>query len=194
MSKSKIKRKNSDFDTFLLEATSVTQLKNVKKYTEKLLKYNWRYFSELAEQRNQIREEIQQALIQQSTTFDFSRWQRAVKYKYGLHPLSSVGSLVHVGGRFNTGKYVNSEIPSFAGLYIASNKDTALQEHLGQSPNSSQLSPRELALTNPESETIVSVSGHLDKIFDLTQADNLVPFLDLIARFKVSKELKVMAH
>ncbi|MDR3492706.1 MAG: RES family NAD+ phosphorylase [Gammaproteobacteria bacterium] len=137
---------------------------------------------------------IKQALIQTSTSYEPKNWQRAVKYKYGLHPLSTVGSLGFIGGRFNTGAGVNPEVPFFSGLYLAQDKDTALQEHLGQeaSPDS-KITPRELALTNPASETIVSVSGKLDKIFDLTNSDNLIPFVELIKKFKLSKELMVSA-
>ncbi|KTC94934.1 RES family NAD+ phosphorylase [Legionella feeleii] len=101
--------------------------------------------------------------------------------------------LTTIGGRFNTGVNVNTEVPSFPALYIAKNKDTALQEHLGQVP-SDILSPREMALTNPASETIVSISGKFDKVFDLTNEKTLEPFLNLIKKFNLSKELKAKAY
>src|SRR5262249_4571598 len=85
--------------------------------------------------------------------------------------------------------------PIFPGLYIAQDKETALQEHLGQEPvpQESKLTSLDIALTNPTSETIVSISGKLDKVFDLTKTNNLKPFVELVKNFKISKELKAAA-
>ncbi len=79
-------------------------------------------------------------------------------------------------------------------MYIAKNKDTTLQEHLGQEATmpSSKLNARELALTNPTSEVIVSVSGNLDKVFDLRDDNNLTPFLKLIRNFSLSLHLLIV--
>ncbi len=49
MARLRKKRKNTNIETYLLEATSLKELKEAKKYTERLLKYQWRYYSELAE-------------------------------------------------------------------------------------------------------------------------------------------------
>ena len=179
-------------NAYFVSLDNPQQIKASRKRTNDLLKYHWQHYSELACQRNTIQDQIQQALIQTAIPYEISQWQRAVKYKYGLHPLSTVGSLSFIGGRFNTGKSVNSEVPFFPGLYLAQNKDTALQEHLGQISNE-HLTPREIALTNPTSETIVSISGKLDKVFDLTHPDTLIPFIKLIKNFKFSKELKATA-
>lgn len=173
----------------LLESGSIRDIKAAKNATNDLLRYHWNYYSELAQQRSAIQDQIQQAIIQTSIPYEITNWQRAVRYKYGLHPLSTAGSLTYIGGRFNTGKGVNAEVPVFPGLYLAENKDTALQEHLGQEKNDF-LTPREMALTNPASETIVSISGKLDKVFDLTNSDTLDPIVGLIKNFKLSKELK----
>lgn len=180
---------------YLLETGTLAEMQAAKQKTEILLKYYWNFYSELARQRSLIQDEIKSALIQKSTPYEFKNWQRAVKYKYGLHPLSTIGSLTHIGGRFNTGNNVNSEVPSFPGLYLAKNKDTALQEHLGQeaTKSSSKLNAREVALTNPASEVIVSVSGKLDKVFDLRDINNLNVFLHLIKSFTLSKELIALA-
>ncbi|CAM3007330.1 RES domain [Legionella steigerwaltii] len=176
----------------LLESGSIKGLQEAKRLTEKHIRYRWKEYSELAQQRHEIQDKIKKALIQTCVPQTIDHWQRAVKYKYGLHPLSTAGSLTDIGGRFNTGKEVNTEVPSFSGLYIAQDKDTALQEHLGQIPND-KLTPREIALTNPASETIVSISGKLDKIFDLTKEETLEPFVKLIKKFKLSLELQTMA-
>jgi len=176
---------------YLLETGTLASIRAAKKATAELLKYQWNYYSELARQRNLIQDQIKQALIQTCISYELNKWQRAIKYKYGLHPLSMIGSLTFIGGRFNTGSGVNTEVPIFPGLYLAKDKDTALQEHLGQEtvPNGSKLTPSERALTNPSSETIVSVSGKLDKVFDLINPKNLTPFIELIKNFKLSHEL-----
>lgn len=118
-----------------------------------------------------------------------------MKYKYSLHPLSTVGSLSFVGGRFNVGKDVNLSVPVFAGLYLAKDKDTALQEHLGQvkPKGKPRLTPREIALTAPQSESIICVSGKIDKVFDLTTAENLSGLVDHFRTFSLSNELIKLA-
>src|SRR3990167_5742562 len=168
----------------LLETGTLESIQNAKRATDEHLKYQWDYYPELARQRSINSEKISQVLTQACSSYSIKKWQRAVKYKYGLHPLSTVGSLTYIGGRFNTGIAVNQQVPHFSALYIANTKDTALQEHLGQEPvTNSKLTAREIALTNPKSETIVSVSGELEKIFDLTNADNLKPLVALIRNF-----------
>jgi hypothetical protein len=180
---------------YLLESGTLDDMRAANQVTAALVKYQWDYYSELAHQRNAIQDEIKQALIQTCIPYALQKWQRALKYKYSLHPLSTIGSLSYIGGRFNTGRSVNSGVPTFPALYLANDKKTALQEHLGQEPipTGSQLSALDLALTNPTSETIVSISGKLDMIFDLTKASKLKPFVGLIKNFKISKELKAAA-
>jgi hypothetical protein len=179
----------------LLELGTLADMRAAKQVTAALVKYQWDYYSELAHQRNAIQDEIKKALIQTCIPYAPQKWQRSLKYKYSFHPLSTVGSLTFIGGRFNTGSGVNTEIPIFSGLYLAVDKDTALQEHLGQEliPEGSELTAREIALTNSASEATVSVSGKLDKVFDLTVSDNLKPFVELIKNFKISNELKAAA-
>lgn len=179
---------------YLLEQGSLEDIERAKKITAQILKYQWEYYSELAHQRNQVHDELKKVLIQSSENFRFEKWQRAVKWKYGLHPLSTAGSLTFIGGRFNAGIDINSAIPSFPALYLAADKDTALQETLGQiEAKGSRLSARELALTNPQSEVIVSVSGELEKVIDLRTAANLNAFVELTRKFKLSPALKESA-
>lgn len=180
---------------YLLEQGNLQDIQSAKKLTADFLKYSWDYYSELALQRSQIQQKITEVLTQACiSNYKFAKWQRAVKWKYSLHPLSTVGSLTYIGGRFNTGSSVNSEVPTFPALYLACDKDTAMQETLGQiEVKNCKLSARELALTNPQSEAIVSVSGELEKIFDLRSADNLNSFVELIKGFKLSAGLKASA-
>lgn len=177
---------------YVLERTSAGQIRVTKQRVQAILRCYWNFHSELAYQRKQIEAELRAALTRSATAgFDFSGWQRAVKYKYGLHPLSAVGSLSDPGGRFNVGDIDKAHFPSFSALYFARDKDTALQEALGQTPPSPEvrLTARELALTNPQSETIVSVSGRIDTVFDLRDKTALQPFVDLIKGFTLSPPL-----
>ena len=189
--KSGRKAKKQRSVNYLLEVGTLESMRAAKQRTEDLLDYHWSYYSELAKQRNQKIEEIKKSLMSSCVSdYKFENWQRAVKYKYSLHPLSTVGSLSYVGGRFNAGADVNVNVPSHPALYIASDKDTALQETLGQQDGQhSGLTPQELALTNPQSQTIVSVSGQLDKIFDLRSASHLKQLMFILKHFEISKDL-----
>jgi hypothetical protein len=182
------KAKKQQTVKYLLEVGTLESMRAAKQRTQDLLDYHWAHYSELAHQRNQNIEAIKKALISSSVSdFKFEGWQRAVKYKYSLHPLGTRGSLANIGGRFNTGVDVNSNVPTHPALYIAEDKDTALQETLGQEPDETgQLTPQEIALTNPQSETIVSVSGSLEKIFDLRSHRSLNALIAIIKHFKFS--------
>ncbi len=124
-------RENKNQVTVLLESGSIENLRAAKKRTQEELRYYWDFFTELAYLRQQISNEIHAALIKTcASPFLFSNWQRSVRYKYSLHPLSSYGSKLFDGQRFNVGDVNPKLIPSFSALYIACDKDTALQETL----------------------------------------------------------------
>jgi hypothetical protein len=189
------RKKKSKAVTYLLEKSNLADMKAAREWTEKLLDYHWKFYFELAYQRNQNSEKIKDALNESCiSNFEFSDWQRAVKYKYSLHPLCTAGSITFIGGRFNTGRDINSQIPEFQCLYVTIDKDTALQETLGQEPpKNKNLSPQEMALSNPQSETIVAVRGRLDKVIDLRKPKNLKKLIAVLKTFKLSKEIKRLA-
>ena len=176
---------------YLLEVGTLESMRAAKQRTQDLLDYKWAHYSELAYQRNQNLEAIKKALLGSSASdFTFKGWQRAVKYKYSLHPLGTLGSVANIGGRFNTGSEVNSNVPTHPALYLAQDKNTALQETLGQENDPSRrLTPQELALTNPQSETIVEVSGYLEKVFDLRKPKTLNSLVAIIKHFEFSDTL-----
>ena len=189
--KSKTSATKGRSDPFLLEQGSLSDLQAAKRKVRQIIEYHWSYYSELAYQRKAIEPEISRILNEASfSDFSFKGWQRSVKYKYGLHPFSTLGSLNDPGGRFNIGDINPQAIPTFPALYLAYDKDTALQETLGQvEVPGSDLSSQDIALTSSGSITIFSVSGHLDKVFDVRKAKNLKKFVDLIKKFKLSKQL-----
>jgi hypothetical protein len=73
----------------LLEVGTLESIKNAKQVTSEHLKYQWMNYAELAGQRSLIKEAIGQALTQTCISYSVKNWQRAVKYKYGLHPFST---------------------------------------------------------------------------------------------------------
>jgi RES domain-containing protein len=164
----------------LLDSGNVSDIIRSKKLYEDLVELHWKYYSELAFQRKQIREELNASLREVSIPFQFSSWQRTVRYKYSLKPLSPKGSLADPGGRFNVGAIDSTRYPMFAALYLASDKRTALAEVLGRDKNRGLVTPEELALTKPDSISIVSVSGKLEAVVDVRTVSHLRPFVDLI--------------
>ena len=81
----------------------------------------------------------------------------------------------------------------FPGLYLAHDKGTALAELLGRSDTDQPLTSEELALTKPDSVTVVSVSGNLESVLDVRDATNLMGFVNLIKGFRISSALRAKA-
>jgi hypothetical protein len=76
----------------VLERTSAQTIRADREELDDLLRYEWDYYWELEYQRKQIEGDLLEALRQgASHDFRFDRWQRAVKYRYSLHPLSAAG-------------------------------------------------------------------------------------------------------
>lgn len=165
-----------------LESGRISDILRSKRYFEQLVEFHWEYYSELAFQRNQIREQLKSSLRDKAKPFEFPRWQRIVRYKYSLVPLSTKGSLVDPGGRFNVGDIDRARYPAFPALYIASDKGTALAEVLGREKSAGSLTPEELALTKPDSITAVSVSGKLESVIDIRDRNNLGGFVNWRSR------------
>jgi len=163
---------------------------NSRKLYQERAQFHSEYYSELEYLRSQIYDELKSSLLERAQPFEFLNWQRAVKYKYSLVPLSAKGSLADPGGRFNVGAIDASRFPMFAALYLASDKKTALAELLGREDGPvNSLTPEELALTKAASITVVSLSGKLESVLDITDAKNLTPFINLIKGFKISSKL-----
>ena len=159
------------------------------KLYEQLRQFHWEYYSELAYQRSKIYDALKSSLRERAVPFDFSHWQRTVRYKYALDPLATIGSLRDPGGRFNIGRIDATRFPVFPALYVASDKGTAMAELLGRDRNDGSLTPEELALTKPESIAAVSVSGHVDAVLDICDERNLVGFVELIKGIRLSAKL-----
>jgi len=181
---------------FLLDQFSIGDIRRWQAIKDEALRFHWDYYSDLAYQRSKIADNIKNALFEASEkSFQFKNWQRAVKYKYALEPFSVAGSLIDPGGRFNVGDIDPSRFPPFPAFYIASDKDTALQELLSQKIDAGQESHAlNFALINPASIASISLSGSLDSIINLAKPERLQPFVDLIKNFSTPDYLKENAR
>lgn len=192
--KSTAKQPRSEF--ILLDQFSVADIHRWKDFQDQILKFQWDFYSSLAYQRSKITDEIKKALLEASQkTFPFNNWQRAVKYKYALEPFSVTGSLIDPGGRFNIGDFNSSQFPPFPALYLAADKDTALQELLSQKVNPGQENiALDFALVSPASIASISLSGSLDSIINLREPKRLQPFVGLVKDFLIPDYLKEAAR
>lgn len=176
---------------FLLDQFSVSDIRRWQAIKDEVLKFHWDYYGNLAYQRSKIADQIKNALLEASEKgFLFERWQRAVKYKYALEPFSVAGSLIDAGGRFNIGDINSLQFQPFPALYIASDKDTALQELLSQQIQPGQEERAlDFALSNPASIASVSLSGNLDSVINLNHPERLQPLVELIKNFTIPDHL-----
>lgn len=122
----------------------------------------------------------------------FTKWQRVVRLKYGLQPLSVAGSLKDPGGRFNIGDIDQGRYPIFPACYIAQDRPTALKEAF--SVNSLDPNALAVALARPDSIVSFSLSGKLDSVLNLNRPERLQTFVDLIRTFNVTPHLRKRAQ
>lgn len=181
---------HKEFD--LLDQFSAADIRKWKELQGQILGIHWDYYCSLAYQRSKIQNELRQALLFASQRdYKFENWQRVIRYKYALKPLSLEGSLGDPGGRFNIGDIDSQRYPCFPALYIAKDKETALQEMLCQATSGGkEISALDSALINPSSIVSVSISERLDSIVDLNEPDQLKPFIELFKSFDVPEHVK----
>ena len=178
----------------LLESGRISEITKSKAHYEQLLQFHWEFYSELAFQRNRVYESLKKSLRERAIPFEFTGWQRALKYKYSLDPLGTKGSLTDPGGRFNIGAIDPIRYPVFPALYVASEKGTAIAELLGRDDDSTSLTREELALTKKDSISVVSVNGRFESVLNVRERSNLTAFVNLIRTFKLSKALLLKAR
>ncbi|HXY79144.1 MAG TPA: RES family NAD+ phosphorylase [Candidatus Bathyarchaeia archaeon] len=172
-----------------LDSGFVSDIPKSRALFEQLRQFHWEYYSALAYLRSRVYDSLKTSLRDRAKPFVFSKWQRAVKYKYALEPLGTNGSLVDPGGRFNIGEIDTTRYPVFPALYVASDKGTALAELLGRTTSGTLLTPEEVALTKPDSIAAVSVSGHLEAVIDVCDGSDLGAFVALIKGFRLPSRL-----
>jgi len=191
----KSKKKPPGQSLYFLDQFSLGDIKEWARRRDKFLAYHWEYYSCLAYQRSQILDQFKSELRKISSgPWPFSKWQRAVKYKYSLEPLSARGSLVDPGGRFNVGDIDPLKFSPFPALYLAQDRDTAMQELLCQQDIPSEISPHELALLKPDSISLVSISGSLDQVIRLEDPDKFADFVKIFQNFRIPNHIAAMAR
>lgn len=200
MSKPHRRKKNKSFkvpklappEWICLEKFSLKEKKRWESVKDKFLEFHWEYYFSLAYQRKKAAAAITKSLLGAATGgFSINKWQRVVKYKYSLSPLSCKGSLTDPGGRFNIGDIDAVSFAPFPSLYIAVTKNTAKQEMLCQQLDSNNYSSAlDFALTNSSSLTNVSVGGSLKSVIDLNNPEKLQSFLDIIGSFSIPTHIK----
>lgn len=186
---------HSESPLFLLDSFSANDLDAWETQKDQILRYYWDFYNDLAYQRHKIADSLRTALLEAAVgPYEFNGWQRQVRYKYSLNPLSPKGSLIEPGGRFNIPDVNPDQIPPFPALYIAEDKETTLQEAGQQKNNSGSLSGLDLALIKKDSISIVALSGKLESIIDLRHPKKLKSFLKLIKQFSISESIIQMAE
>ena len=152
------------------------------------------YF-DLEAQRSIHRHDLYESLNATAVPFAFDSWVRIVNYRYTLHPLSSVGSLKTIGGRFNFGMQIDPElVKPFPALYIADSELAARAEYFLTTVLRDGLTPEDLALAKPESFCVVMLRGNLTRVFDLRTVSNLREFLRITKRFTMSPRVRKTAR
>ena len=157
--------------------------------------YHYLWYFELEAQRAARQEELLDAL-RRSPAVDVKLtggWGRALQYVYSHTPLSCIGSLKWVGGRFNYGNDIDrTRFPPFPALYLAEDIETGIREMLGLTSQDirSGLTAHELSLCSENGLAWVSVEGAVNNVFDLTTSSNLKAFTDVIASFQLSSHVR----
>jgi hypothetical protein len=144
-------RKRGKGVSYPLDRFTINDLRHWQTGSRAIKEYHLRVFHELEAQRQLYRGELLNALkeAKHASVFSVERWVRIVDYKYSNQPLSAVGSVKSIGGRFNVGEDLGGQYSPFHALYIAEDTDTAFREYYGLARNETRgkLTPLDLALT-----------------------------------------------
>lgn len=178
----------------LLEYFSDDQLIYWRSRGKDIQDYHYLWFFELESQRATNQARITEALAStQGLEVDLAGWGRALPYKYSDIPLSWLGSMKWVGGRFNYGGDIDvSRFAPFPALYLAEDFETGLREMHGLQRGNSRagLTAEEMDLCGASSVSWVRVEGAVRNVFDLTRVSNLRAIADVFTSFKISRNVR----
>lgn len=125
--------------------------------------------------------------------FEFENWVRLVSYTYSMQPLSSAGSLIGFGGRFNAGAALDEgTLTPWPCLYLAEDFETAFREKFQLTSTEQQegLRPHELALTPNASHLTVMLRGRMSQVFDLTAPSALTKLAKVLEKVKMPERAR----
>ena len=152
----------------------------------------------LEDQRQRAESQLLEAMrLCSHSNFSAQGWSRIVDYRYSLDPLSSLGSIAGIGGRFNIGSALSPGVfPSSPALYCAEDYPTAYLEKFGSLPQSSReaLSGADLALRAPGSFTQVRLNVRLENVLDISDHSTLKPIVEILKKFEVPKSVAQTAR
>ncbi len=179
----------------VLEEVTASKLNQNRRFFEAYAKYHIRLYAELHAQRTLHKETILASLRSADReSLDLHNYVRLVPLKYANEPVSPKGSITLQGGRFNVGRGVNPEITSNYALYIADTEETAYNERYQAPKTQSALTTEELYLTTrDESYAYVKLTGTVSGLLNLSIAQNFADFLDVIAKFEISRDCRTLA-
>jgi hypothetical protein len=171
----------------LLERLSAADIDLYQETEAKLKDFYLDEYYYYVSEREKRSTQITEALNKKTSRFEFSDYYRCVHTQYNDRPLSSAGSRISaVGGRFNFGR-INDSSPTFPALYIGENARVArleMRQVDEQKPNQISFEDfRGVSLSD------YRVHGVLNNIIDITDVDNLKPFLKVIAKIEASPRL-----
>lgn len=136
------------------------------------------------------REALLNALrVKPAAPITFDRWVRMVEHRWTNAPLSSAGSLLGYGGRFNIGQDIEWSLAKpFPALYVADSFETSYRERYqtARDAPTAGLSAEELALS--VSTTTVFLRGHIERILDVSDLNALAPICRILAKIKAPAE------
>jgi hypothetical protein len=126
-----------------------------------------------------------------SLSYDFEHWVRSVTYQYSFEPLSCVGSLTDIGGRFNAGfELDDNPLKPWPALYIAQDLETAYREKFGLASTDlvDGLRPEELGLEGKTSHSNIVLNGSIERVFDMTVFTSLNTVGSVLRQIKMPRE------
>lgn len=171
----------------MLDTLSAEQIDIYNKAQEKLQEYYYDEYYYYASERAKRSSQIGEALNKKTCKIEFNNHYRCVTSQFNDRPLSAKGSKVSsIGGRFNFGSG-NAAIPSFASLYVGENLVTARCEILQKDANDQNKITLEDFIGTSMSD--YRVHGNLNNVLDITEKNNLKPFLKIIQRIETSQDL-----
>lgn len=153
------------------------------------------YFGVQPEQRRLRQQLIDALAAAPAHSHTLSRWARIVTFRYSTEPLSAVGSLQGMGGRFNPGRDLDpGTLAAFPALYLAEDHETAFREkfQIASADRIEGLTAQELALAHMTSHTTVFVNGSLHRVFDMTSPAHLDGIAKVLGRIKMPERARML--
>lgn len=185
----KADRRQTGFEQgqLLLERLSAADIDLYEETESKLkafyLDEHYYYIAERAKRSIQITE----ALNKRTSLFEFTNHYRCVHAQYNDRPLSSAGSRISsIGGRFNFGR-INDSFQTFSALYLGEDARVARLEMR----QVDERKPKQISFEEFEGVSISDyrVHGVMNNILDITDTNNLKPFLKVISKIETSPSL-----